>query len=191
MTWVFVVVTVAVAAFVGVAGWAVGRRGLRNARRTVQTLRDRIDELTLAEDRATRRAEVAESERDRERAAATEAQAELVSVVGAKRRLDVEVAELERELAATGELRQQAATAAALRQELDRVRLELAELATFRSELALSEQYVETLQRELTYRDEQVLRLEDRLGVLTGPNRAGVIDLTGDVSPEGVASPDR
>lgn len=177
---VAVVALVAFAVALFGCGWLLGRRALVPARRQLVQLRDQLDERTLGEERERRRADALVVDVEREQLSLTEAQSALVTALAAKRRAEQRVEELNGELSLLPRLREQVVGAAVLSDELDRVRAERDALMVLRDELALSEQYVETLQRELTYRDEQVLRLEDRLDELGEGLRPPVIDLTGD-----------
>jgi chromosome segregation ATPase len=166
----FLIGAAAVAVLVAVllTTWVVRRRATRPLEARREALIAELTGLKLSAARLEERLAAAGAEVDRLRTLETELNATLSRVEQEKARLDYELRQVGLVASRVPELEQQLADRDRLAADLALARSRVAELEPVADELDLRNQFIETLQRELVYRDERSLALERRVDHLAG-----------------------
>jgi predicted nucleic acid-binding Zn-ribbon protein len=166
-----IVIAAAVAALVVavvVTAWVARRRAARPLEARLETLIAELTGLRLSAARLEERLAAAGAEVDRLRALEVELNATLSRVEQEKARLDYELRQVGLVASRVPELEQRLADRDRLAADLELARHRVTELEPMAEELELRNQFIETLQRELAYRDERSLALERRAEHLAG-----------------------
>jgi flagellar biosynthesis chaperone FliJ len=147
--------------------YLVGRRLASEPLRTQLAASEaREHELTVSAARLEARLEGAVAESERLQRIETQLKAALALADQERTRSDHELRQIGLAASRVPELEQQVAQLDALREDLASARAHLAELGPVAEELELRNQFIESLQRELSYRDERGLALERRVDQL-------------------------
>lgn len=166
---VVAVVIVALLAIVlsSLIAFLLGRRaGADPLRGQLESAESSVRELTVSVARLEARLEAAGTEADRLRRIEAQLKTSLVAAEQEKTRSDHELRQIGLAASRVPELEQQLTAMGSLRAELAAARARIAELAPVAEELELRNQFIESLQRELSYRDERGLALERRVDQL-------------------------
>jgi chromosome segregation ATPase len=166
---VVAVVIVAVLAIVlaSLIAFLLGRRaGADPLRRKLESAESSVRDLTVSVARLEAHLEAAGSEADRLRRIEAQLKASLAAAEQERTRSDDELRQTGLAASRVPELEQQLTAMGSLRAELAAARARIAELAPVAEELELRNQFIESLQRELSYRDERGLSLERRVDQL-------------------------
>lgn len=166
---VLVLAVAAIALVAGlIVGWVLGRRRARSRARAeaalVEAQRDaQLGEVKLGLARIEERYESSTRESDRLRTVEKNLRSDLLVAEQEKTRLDFELRQVGLVASRVPELESRLTQLEGLRVELSKAEDRVAELEPIAAELELRNQFIETLQRELTYRDERLVALEGKV----------------------------
>jgi hypothetical protein len=157
---------------VAILGYLSRRRRVAELVGQLDAARLEVARLEVSHARLEARQEAAVGEAERLRAVEHDLKGVLSSAEQEKARLDFELRQVALVASRVPLLEPKVAELAVARRDLALARERIAELVPAAAELELRNQYIETLQRELTYRDERALALEHRVDELAGQLRA-------------------
>jgi flagellar biosynthesis chaperone FliJ len=166
---VLVLVIAAVTLLVGaIVGWVLGRRRAQARARAEAALASARHEAQLGEvkvglARLEERYESSTRDGDRLRTVEKSLRQDLLSAEQEKARLDYELRQVGLIASRVPELEARLGELEGLRRDLQDAQHRVAELEPVAAELELRNQFIETLQRELSYRDERLVALESKV----------------------------